>query len=92
MTHEDRHYVPVSPPNVTEKESRQIVQWVEREFMALAREHVEGETSHLFDVQYDAPDKPRAGMLVYADGTTWNPGSGEGFYRYSLAGSWVFIG
>ena len=31
---------------------------------------------------FRAPDKPREGMLVYADGTTWNPGSGEGTYEY----------
>ena len=29
-----------------------------------------------------APDKPFDGMLVYADGTNWDPGNGEGFYGY----------
>jgi len=28
------------------------------------------------------PLHPRAGMLVYADGTHWNPGAGAGFYGY----------
>lgn len=41
---------------------------------------------------YAAPVRPRAGMLIYADGTSWNPGSGQGVYRYSLAGAWVFLG
>lgn len=38
-----------------------------------------------------APSKPRAGLLVEADGTNWNPGSGAGLYIYR-AGAWVFIG
>lgn len=37
------------------------------------------------------PDKPRNGMIVVADGTNWNPGSGAGFYG-RLAGSWVKLG
>ncbi|MFN4121265.1 hypothetical protein [Acidovorax sp.] len=38
-----------------------------------------------------APAKPRAGLLVEADGTNWNPGSGAGLYIYR-AGAWVFLG
>jgi len=31
-----------------------------------------------------APAKPTDGDVVYADGTDWNPGSGEGIYaRYN---------
>lgn len=30
------------------------------------------------------------GMLAYADGTSWNPGSGAGLYLYK-AGAWQFI-
>lgn len=29
-----------------------------------------------------APDKPREGNVVRADGTNWNPGAGEGVYEY----------
>ena len=35
-----------------------------------------------FDVSNVAPSKPRAGDVRYADGTNWNPGSGEGVYVY----------
>jgi hypothetical protein len=38
-----------------------------------------------------APTKPRDGMVRYADGVGWNPGSGEGFYGY-YAGSWKKLG
>ena len=32
----------------------------------------------LHKVWHVAPVKPREGMLVYADGVNWNPGSGAG--------------
>ncbi len=36
----------------------------------------------------------RKGMLAYADGTNWNPGSGEGLYRYngSIWNTWQDAG
>lgn len=40
------------------------------------------------DVLTAAPRGAQNGMIVYADGTIWNPGSGEGFYGYQ-AGAWV---
>jgi hypothetical protein len=45
-----------------------------------------------YRVQYEQPEKFEAGDTVYADGVTWNPGAGEGLYRRSIAGAWVFIG
>lgn len=35
-----------------------------------------------------APLKPREGMIVAANGTTWNPGAGAGAYEYK-GGAWV---
>lgn len=35
-----------------------------------------------------APSKPRDGLVVFADGTNWNPGTGRGVYVYS-SGAWV---
>lgn len=40
---------------------------------------------------YAAPKKPREGMIVLADGSSWNPGSGSGFYGFR-AGAWRFLG
>ena len=47
-----------------------------------------------FKIWYVLPDKPRAGQVYYADGTSWtgDGSSGEGLYRYSTGGSWVFVG
>ncbi len=42
----------------------------------------------ILDVLETAPARPQNGMMVYADGTSWNPGSGAGFYGYQ-AGAWV---
>jgi hypothetical protein len=33
------------------------------------------------------PVRPRNGMIVFADGTDWNPGGGRGFYGYN--NGWV---
>ena len=40
------------------------------------------------------PSRPREGDMRYADGTDWNPGSGEGIYYYKKGspGSWVLLG
>ena len=43
---------------------------------------------------HEEPERPREGDVRYADGTDWNPGSGEGFYYYKKGspGSWVLLG
>ena len=43
------------------------------------------------DKTYAAPSKPREGDIRLADGTTWNPGSGAGFYGYR-GGAWHLLG
>ena len=40
---------------------------------------------------YATPKRVFDGMVVVADGTTWNPGSGAGAYVYR-AGGWQFLG
>ena len=43
------------------------------------------------DVLHKAPDRPKDGMVVMADGVFFNPGSGPGFYGYR-GGAWRFLG
>lgn len=43
-----------------------------------------------FDELHEEPPKPFVGLVVYADGTDWNPGSGEGLYVYK-SGGWTLI-
>ncbi len=40
---------------------------------------------------YAPPERLKEGMIVLADGTTWDPGSGAGFYGY-YGGSWHKLG
>lgn len=44
----------------------------------------------VLEKSYSAPNRVYEGMLVYADGTTWDPGSGAGLYQYRST-AWVFI-
>ena len=81
-------YTPGNPPSVKDEDMRSFVQWVERELLAIARASVESVALELRPV-FREPTKPRPGMIVYADGTMWNPSGGEGVYTYNIAGTWV---
>ena len=39
----------------------------------------------------EAPDRPQTGQIELADGTNWNPGSGQGVYIY-YGGAWNKLG
>ena len=41
------------------------------------------------DVTTVEPTQSQQGNIRYADGTGWNPGSGEGIYFYNSGGAWV---
>lgn len=38
-----------------------------------------------FNVQTEEPAGPEEGWVTYADGTSWDPGSGAGLYEYRSA-------
>lgn len=61
--------------------------YVQEELARLAAV-LETETFVLGNFRPVAPDKKREGMVVGADGTNWNPGSGKGYYAY-ISGAWV---
>lgn len=42
-------------------------------------------------VWHAEPERPYEGMLVIADGTDWDPGSGMGYYWWDGA-TWSFLG
>lgn len=74
------------PPNPAE-----LPAFLQQELLNIARATLEGNQFLSLEMLYVAPAKPRDGMLVLADGTSWNPGSGGGFYGYR-AGAWRFLG
>lgn len=41
----------------------------------------------ILSAQHEEPSKRKEGMVVNADGTDWDPGSGAGLYEY-IGGSW----
>lgn len=85
-------FTPVGlPPAVAAPESRMLVDWVTRELESVRKEFEDTKALEL-RTRHAAPEKPRAGMLVYADGTDWDPGSGEGLYVYTEAGAWEVVG
>jgi len=50
----------------------------------LNQTHLRAERIHV------EPKRPRGGDIVYADGTNWDPGSGEGIYFFNeTTSAWV---
>jgi hypothetical protein len=80
-------YTPKIPP----QSSEELLPYLDDELVKISQE-INNLSAGQYQVLYKSPAKVKPGLVVYADGTDWDPGSGEGLYRYNLAGSWVFIG
>ena len=53
----------------------------------------EAQPEFRFLVRHVAPTKTYPGQTVYADGTNWDPGSGEGVYvRNAANAAWRYLG
>jgi hypothetical protein len=78
-------YTPSTLPDTTDVS--ELKDWLLNELLLIA-DAIPSDGALKIRVRNSAPDKPRNGMIVYADGTSWNPGSGVGFYGYEN-GSWV---
>ncbi len=79
-------YVPETPPS----DNGQLSAYVERELNKVKMAIDLLALGHL-DKTYVAPTKPREGDIRLADGTSWNPGAGAGFYGY-YGSAWVKLG
>lgn len=81
-------YIPGEPPNDPALLPRYL-----REELAKITAALNELRNVQLPVMYAPPSKPRNGMLANADGTTWNPGSGEGIYRFAAStNTWNFLG
>jgi len=78
-------YTPREPSNVETVE--QLRTWMLEEFRAISKELNETTALELRD-RFTEPTRPRNGMIVSTDATTWNPGGGAGVYAY-IGGAWV---
>lgn len=78
-------YIPgVVPDNIS-------VDYVREELEKISQAMATQDSFLWLETLYAAPTKYREGMIVKADGTTWNPGSGAGVYCYH-GGVWRFLG
>lgn len=78
-------YVPsINTPIATLDELRAYVQ---EELKKIGDESAETTSLELRPI-YAEPTRPREGMIVSADGVSWNPGAGAGAYEYKGA-AWV---
>ena len=80
-------YQPRQPPSSTEAT---LLAYLIDEFANISQA-LEGVESVLLTKLHVEPEKPRDGMIILADGTDFDPGSGAGFYGRS-AGAWVLLG
>lgn len=78
-------YTPNDPPD----DQTQLKRYLQDEFARISQAVQSLALGHL-EVSTVAPSKPRRGDYRYADGTMWNPGSGEGMYRFGT--TWNFLG
>ena len=63
--------------------------WMLTEIRRLADAMSELETDTVLLKEWNVvPSKLYNGLIAYADGTNWDPGSGRGVYAYE-SGSWV---
>lgn len=82
-------YGPRPGPVQQNRELSELGQWAEREFEALGRQFTNFDTVQQ-NVLHVEPQRPRDGMIAYADGTNWDPGEGEGVYGY-VGGAWTLL-
>lgn len=66
---------------------------IERMFNQLTDALDQGVIFSKFFMHRAEPEKLVADMVVFADGSNWDPGSGRGLYQRNHANTaWIFIG
>jgi hypothetical protein len=78
-------------PNQVPFDAKMLPQFLATELANIALASQNSNQYALLEMQYAEPKKKRDGMIVLADGVTWNPGSGAGYYGYR-ASAWRFLG
>lgn len=78
-------------PNPVPQDEKQLPAFLQKELNNIMLAMQNGNQYYLLETLYAEPKKLKEGMIVKADGTTWNPGSGAGFYGYR-ASLWRFLG
>lgn len=81
-------YTPRTPPPFEDSELRRALDFLSEELMAIAKEFSDTIALELRPTNVE-PTRPRNGMIVYADGTNWNPGAGGAGVYARVGGAWV---
>lgn len=79
-------FIAQTPPD----DKDELNEYIQRMFRGVAESVESIIDGRILDIRNSAPPKPRDAMVVYADGTNWDPGKGEGIYAY-INGAWVFL-
>lgn len=83
-------YTPSKPPAVSSQDAQALASYLNDELQVLASSLLVQDPIQMV-VSNKAPSRPRTGLIVYADGVNWNPGSGEGAYSFGSDGNWHFL-
>lgn len=83
-------YEPGQLPRPEELDNQRLAEFLQEETRRLSGVIAELDQGRR-SVLYAEPTRPRTGQLAYADGTTWDPGDGDGLYYYDGT-EWVFCG
>jgi hypothetical protein len=75
-------------PNPVPDNTEDLPKYIFDELLRLQGALEENPISYI-EIKNAEPDRIKQGDIVYADGSNWNPGSGEGIYFRNAAGSWV---
>ena len=70
----------------------ELAEWLVVELQRITEAQGDGVEFVILQTLHAEPTETVADMLVKADGTSWNPGSGAGLYQRNEANdAWVFI-
>ena len=92
MSFGNRPYNPALPQNISPEElPAYLFEELTKLSLALEKQRI----SLFLDELHVEPARKINNMIVLADGTDWDPGSGKGVYRWDAdvsPAAWVFVG
>ncbi len=81
-------FLPQAPPEDLDEVTGEYLKRIFRDIAQNLETIADG---RIIEKRHVAPPKPRDGMILYADGTDFDPGDGEGLYA-RVNGGWVALG
>lgn len=85
-----RHSIPYTP-SPQPLSANLLKEYLRQELVRIADALASLQDGHM-EASAEAPPRPRPGDIRYADGSHWNPGSGEGLYMFKSDSAWHLLG